>query len=424
MPADNPDKVFYCTQCHIETTLAKVCPKCHRKTTLRPRTHSIESPAGARRRPSSDQTPAVASALGGSRRWIWILGGAAATVVVIGLAWWGLSRGRRDKPHKATQKVTHSFGSNTADPSRVFGAPRPGARVAPPPPPRICGVAYGASIRHQFHRPPKSAKGKASKPGKAGMAGKAGMTGKPGPRKRPRPKPKGPEAEEHLHAFLIAQRRGRQIYVPLAFEIRLTMGGRKVTALRLDRKGGILPDRRTRRQRRLGYHDSLSPGLRVSDLIGRALADVAPDPAGGLKVTRRRLKNRLVSMFLQTGLGLATFLRPRPPKPGTRVFEDRRLPPGTVTRGLKTLVRRFRLEPKKSPGAAGKQITYRVDAPALSRRRAKSTTPVRGHVSWVPGEPLPRSAELVLEKLPPRKGGGTQTVTLKLDHLGKRCNDK
>jgi len=250
---------------------------------------------------------------------------------------------------------------------------------------------------------------------------KPGPAGKSSP--RPAARPKGPEAVQHEHTFLLAQRRGHQTYVPLAFEIRITLGGRQVTALRLDHTGGLLPDRRTRRPRRLGYHDLLQPGLRISDLIGRVQADLAPRAGGGLKISRQRLQNRLVSQWLQTGLGLANFLHPRPPKPGARVFEDLRLPPDGLSIGTKSLVRRFRLGPPKKPGTTAALIHYRVDAPALSMRRAKSTTPVLGQVSLAPGEALPRKAELRLDRLP-RKGGGTQQVTLRLDHLGQRCNDR
>ncbi len=419
MPSDSTDKSYYCTQCHIETTLSPVCPKCHRKTTLRPRGQSSGSEGGQRRRASSTQLQAV----GGGPRWLWYLGGLLAAGAVIGLVWWVLARPRRDpaKKKKTSPAATRSFGPPAMTSDRVFGAPRPGSKVAPPPPPRICGTSYRVTIHYRF---PRTAAPASMKPGMK-PASKSSMkpSSKTGKKAPARARPKGPESVEHTHLFLLAKQRGRRTYVPLAFEIRVTAKGRTFTGLKLDRNGGLLPDRRTRRPRRLGYHDSLQPGLRISDLIGRVQADLATDPAGGLKITRQRLKNRLVSQWLQTGIGLAGFLQPRPPKKGARLFEDRRLPPGGIIPGLKVLVRRFRLLPPTKKVAKPAQTTYRVDAPVLTMRRAKSTTPVKGQVTLVGSEALPRKAELTLEKIP-RKGGGTQTVTLRLVHLGQRCNDR
>jgi hypothetical protein len=271
-------------------------------------------------------------------------------------------------------------------------------------------MAYRVSILSRFAAAPVPAK----KPG----------TGPAPKRAAPRPQPKGPDALEHRHSFLVAKSRGRLTYVPLAFEVRITFQGRTVTGLKLDRTGGLVPDRKNPRQpRRLGYHDSLQPGLRISDLIGRVGADLSIDPRGGLKVTRQRLKNRLVSQWLQTAIDLTRFLHPRPPTKGARIFEDRRLPPGVVAAQLKNLVRRFRLQPAKKPGTADALITYGVDAPARSMRRAHSLTPVQGQVVLSPAEPLPRKAELRLDKVR-RKGGGTQTITLRLDSMGRRCNNK
>jgi len=425
MPSDSPDKTYYCTQCQIETTMGKVCPKCHRKTTLRRRDQPIDNREGGGRREVSS---ASVAAHRGPARWVWVLGGAAATAALLGAIWWAFARGpnRQASPRTATSAARESGSASPETSSRVFGAPRPGARVAPPGPPKICGQAYRASIHYRFAPSSKPTTGKATRAPKPRKAAKAGRTPKPrtSPR-RPAPPPsrKGPETLQQRHTFLVARRRGGRIYVPLAFEIRVTLGGRTVTALKLDRSGGILPDRRTRRPRRLGYHDSLQPGLRVSDLIGRVQADLVPEPRGGLRITRQRLRNRMVSQWLQVGLGLASFLHPRAPKAGARAFEDRRLPPGGIAEGLKSLVRRFRRRRAKKPGAAGASVTYDVDSPRLSMRRAKSTTPARGQVSLAPGDPLPRKAELRLDHLP-RKGGGTQTITLRLDHLGPRCNDK
>lgn len=410
MPVDHPDKTYYCTKCRIETSLARVCPKCHRKTTLRTREQSSDDHRGTRRRASATATGTPATAPW--PRWVWPVGGAAAAAALVALIWWGVAHwGRQTGPQKTDTKPPGSRGPAAAmTSSRVFGAPRPGRRLAPQGPPRICGMAYRVSILSRFAAPPDPAKKKG--------------TGPTPKRAAPRPQPKGPDALEHRHSFLVAKSRGRMTYVPLAFEVRITFQGRTVTALKMDRTGGLIPDRRNPRQpRRLGYHDSLQPGLRISDLIGRVGADLSLAPRGGLKVTGQRLKNRLVSQWLQTAIDLTRFLHPRSPTQGARIFEDRRLPPGVVATGLKNLVRRFRLQPAKKPGSTDALITYGVDAPPRSMRRAHSTTPVKGQVVLSPAEPLPRKAELRLDNVS-RKGGGTQTITVRLDSVGQRCNDK
>lgn len=414
MTTDTSDKTYYCTQCHIETTLARVCPKCHRKTTLRPRGQSSGEAGRPRRRASSAQVATV----GGSRSWLWLAGGGLAALALGSLIWWSLTRRSDNAPPKGTHAVATPPHTPAASGNRVFGAPRPGRRLAPPPPPRICGTAYRATLRFRFDAPKA-----APKPALKKTASKAAQKSA-----RPRPAPptgrKGPEALEHRQTFLLARRSGGWTWAVLSYEVRITLGGRTLTGLKLDRTGGVLPDPRTRRPRRLGFHDTLQPGLRVSDLIGRGHADLVAAAAGGVKVKTLRLRNQLVAQWLTSSIGLADFLRPRPPKANARVFEDRRLPNPGLTAGhkLEALVRRFRLQPTQQPAPAG-AVTYLVDAPALTRRRAKSTTPVQGKITLIPAEPLPRVAELVLGKLP-RKGGGTQTVTLSLSHLGKRCNDK
>ncbi len=395
MPADRPDKTYYCTQCRIETSLARVCPKCHRKTTLRLRDQSPDTTGGARRRASVTG----ATTANPWPHWVWLLGGAVATAALVAGIWWGFAHWR----HRPTGKTTGAAKTGTLSPAatgdtdRIFGAPSPGTRVAPQGPPRICGAAYRVSVHYRFATEPPKAKA------------------------LPKAKKPVPQALEHLHSFLVNKRRDKWTWVPMAYEVKITVDGHTVTGLKLDHTGGYLPDRRSRRPRRLGYHDSLQPGLRISDLIGRIGADLLPDPRGGLKVTRQRLKNPLVSQWLQTSIHLTRFLHPHPPGKGARVFEDRRLPPTTLIPGLKNLVRRFRLQPGKKPGTAQTATTYRIDAPARVMRRAHSSTPVQGQVVVAPGEPLPKKAMLRLDKVP-RKGGGTQTVTLRLDHLGRRCN--
>ena len=405
--SSEPNQVYYCTKCQIETSLAKVCPKCHRKTTLQP--VGAQNKIGGPRRKAGTPRGAVAGAAA-AWRWWWLGGGVIALLLVGGGIWWVLE-GRGSTPSKrSTQKPSsgHPFGPMaTAGSSRVFGARPKGLRVAPPPPPRICGTGYRIRIEYRF----------------PSDAGSAKARGAMAPRARPSPKRRRqrPERIAHRHDFLVTRQAKRLAYVPLEFEIRATVNGRTGTGLRLGRQGGLLPDPRTRRLRRLGPNDALEPGLRISDVIGRAQARLAPDPAGGLRIVGQRLSNRLVTGWVRTGIGLATFLLPRPPKPKARTFTDTRLPPKGLFAGVTALVRRFRRTPapKGKPG----QIVYQVDSPRVAMRRAQATVRVAGEVKAAPGEVLPRSARLTLTGLPGKKGGAT-AATIQLDNTGRRCNDK
>ncbi|MFH2005662.1 MAG: hypothetical protein ABI333_03635 [bacterium] len=408
MAASDQDRVYYCTQCRIETPFATVCPKCHRKGTLQPRGPGDGMPGSPRRRSS-----AALSSVGPQRVRKWWIAGAGAALALLALltlGWWLLGRGPSGRPPSETRAGKQV---STAPP-RVFGAQPKGIRTPPPPAPRLCGQGYHVSVTYRFTpRPP--APGPRPRP----MSSRAA---KPGPPRKNTAGQKHPELMEHHHSFLIARGlTGRLSYVPLELKVQITVDGKTGTGLAIGRNGGLLPDPRTRRLRRLGFHDNLQPGLRISDLIGRAQADVTPAARGGLVVARQRHRNRLVTSWVRTGIELATFLHPQPAKDAP-VFTDTRIPPQGVLPGLKALVRRFRRQAPAKPAPPAGMVTYRVDSPQGAMRRAKSTTPVTGEVVLHAGEPLPSKAVLTIDGVPER--GGTQKVTIRLEHTGKRCSDE
>ncbi len=104
MPADHPDTTYYCTQCRIETSLARVCPKCHRKTTLRQENQHSGGTGGVRRRTSANEESGAPP----RPLWLWLLGGAMATAALVAVVWWGIARWRDSPVPKLTT------GTNTA----------------------------------------------------------------------------------------------------------------------------------------------------------------------------------------------------------------------------------------------------------------------------------------------------------------------